>query len=73
MWGKCTRDKGISPAKENFDPFVPCLNSSTCLNIDKNLICNNHSSGKDWMVGPCACRKDMKWNTKLMECQARTS
>jgi len=75
QWGICECDPGtvkqdgrcylksqpLPPDQRVVDPFQPCSDSGTCLDIDINLVC-----GKN---GTCTCRNDMRWNMMKKECQ----
>merc|ERR1719244_362231 len=66
--GRCEQDWSNQQGRpNNFDPFVECLDSSTCQRMDMNLICNTNITMQ--AGGKCECRSDMKWNTQNSECQ----
>merc|ERR1711970_1248487 len=67
-YGRCEQDWSNQQGRpNNFDPFVECLESSTCQRMDMNLICNTNITLQ--AGGKCECRSDMKWNTQNSECQ----
>jgi len=67
-YGRCEQDWGNQQGRPaNFDPFVQCMDSSSCQKMDMNLICNTNITIQ--AGGKCECRTDMKWNTQKSECQ----
>jgi len=67
-YGRCEQDWSNQRGRpDNFDPFVECMDSSTCQRMDMNLICNTNLTLQ--AGGKCECRSDMKWNTQSSECQ----
>lgn len=67
-YGRCEQDWANQQGRPaNFDPFVECMDSSSCQKMDMNLICNTNITVQ--AGGKCACRTDMKWNTQKSECQ----
>jgi len=67
-YGRCEQDWGNQQGRPaNFDPFVQCMDSTSCQRMDMNLICNTNLTMQ--AGGKCECRQDMKWNTASSECQ----
>jgi len=67
-FGRCERDWSNQPGRPaNFDPFVDCMDTSTCQRLDMNLICNTNKTIQNG--GKCECRTDMRWNEQTSECQ----
>jgi len=67
-YGRCEQDWSNQRGRpDNFDPFVTCMDSSTCQRMDMNLICNTNLTLQ--AGGKCECRTDMKWNNQRSECQ----
>ena len=60
MFGRCEFSGNHQRRPDNFDPFVPCADSSSCLQLDMNLVCNTNLTVQTG--GKCECRKDMRWN-----------
>lgn len=44
-----------------FDPFLPCEGHANCRTVDMNMACGPK--------GVCECRRDMRWNGDVGECQ----
>eukprot|EP00092_Neocalanus_flemingeri_P065792 GFUD01080070.1.p1 GENE.GFUD01080070.1~~GFUD01080070.1.p1 ORF type:complete len:626 (+),score=105.07 GFUD01080070.1:130-1878(+) len=67
-WGICECDRKSSSTEvtpdNHQDPFKQCSQSLECSQIDINLVC---LGGRIQKV--CQCRKDMAWNSVLLECQ----
>ena len=62
-YGRCEQDWSNQRGRpDNFDPFVQCMDSSSCQKMDMNLICNTNLTVQ--AGGKCECRTDMKWNTQ---------
>ena len=60
--GQCQREEeGEEPRPRDFDPFRPCDNNKTCLEIDLNLICVTNLTQN---VDKCECRENMRWNAE---------
>ena len=62
-WGQCSSSKWAqsSPLRASLNhSTLPCSNTSKCQSVDINMVCLDNT---------CACRKDMKWNIKALECQ----
>jgi len=62
-WGQCSSSssQSVSPSRSTLNPStLPCSDTSGCLTVDINMVCLNNT---------CACRRDMKWNSKALECQ----
>jgi len=57
-----------TPRPSSFQPFQDCTNSSTCLALDMNLICNTNLTMRGDQ-GQCRCRTNFRWNTEEGECQ----
>eukprot|EP00092_Neocalanus_flemingeri_P057738 GFUD01068697.1.p1 GENE.GFUD01068697.1~~GFUD01068697.1.p1 ORF type:complete len:508 (-),score=124.13 GFUD01068697.1:681-2204(-) len=67
-YGRCEQDWGNQQGRPaNFDPFVECVDSTSCQRMDMNLICNTNVTIQTG--GKCECRQDMRWNTQKSECQ----
>jgi len=67
-YGRCEQSWGNQQGRPaNFDPFVECMDSTSCQRMDMNLVCNTNVTIQTG--GKCACRKDMRWNTQASECQ----
>ena len=47
---------------ENTTFTLSCHDTSMCSTVDINMVC---------MEKNCVCRKDMKWNSKALECQVK--
>ena len=60
--GQCYREEEIEePRPGDFNPFRPCDNNKTCLEIDLNLICITNLTQT---VDKCECRENMWWNAE---------
>jgi len=69
-YGRCVDSWSANtlPARPaTFDPFKTCTESSTCMAMDMNLVCNTNLTIQG--TGKCECRRDMKWNKDSGECQ----
>jgi len=69
-YGRCVDAYSANtlPARpQTFDPFKTCTESSTCMKMDMNLVCNTNLTIQG--TGKCECRRDMKWNKESGECQ----
>ena len=67
-YGQCYRTGMTTPYRApGFDPFQPCMDSSSCQTMDINLICNTNKTVQ--AGGKCECREDFKWNEAKLECQ----
>ena len=44
-----------------FNPYKPCDGHDECRFIDMNMVCAANAT--------CACRRDMRWNREVGECQ----
>jgi len=67
-YGRCEQDWSNHRGRpDNFDPFVECMDTSSCQKMDMNLVCNTNLTVQ--AGGKCECRTDMKWNAQNSECQ----
>ena len=68
-WGQCSRstlnsEKLLSPSRAGLNhSTVPCADTAVCQAVDINMVCLHNT---------CACRRDMKWNSKALECQVQS-
>jgi len=61
-WGQCKKVQPGSPSGDRNSSSLNrnCRRTRECQTFDMNAVCTQ---------GVCACRKDMKWNPKALECQ----
>jgi len=63
MWGQCSSSTSPPPPPDRHSldhSALPCSDTAGCRTVDINMVCTNNK---------CSCKRDMKWNTKAMECQ----
>jgi hypothetical protein len=68
-YGRCVDNwsaQSLPARPSSFDPFKACTDSSTCMSVDMNLICNTNLTMQG--SGKCECRNDMRWNKESGEC-----